>query len=108
MPLQTQELYYLYQKLQWCSSGTLGQVAFVQLALNFIMCVCVYFWCLGHTVLDGVLEKHQTHWHQSRTLVIVLQLCLHVSLEVGQITQVFVHPELIQEITCQLIKTINT
>lgn len=68
------------------------------------VCLCL---CLEHTVLDGILEKHQCHWHQSWTLVVVLELCLHESLEVGQITEIFVHPELIQEITCKSIKTMN-
>lgn len=71
-----------------------------------MLSVCV--WCLEHTVLDGIPEKHQSHWHHSWTLVVVIQLCLHESLEVGQITEVFVHPELVQEITCQSIKTMNT
>lgn len=73
-----------------------------------MLSVCVCVWCLEHTVLDGILEKHQSHWHHSWTLVVVIQLCLHESLEVGQITEVFVHPELVQEITCQSIKTMNT
>lgn len=59
-------------------------------------------------MLDGIPEKHETHWHQSRTLVVVIQLSLHESLEDAQITEVLVHPELIQEIPCQPIKIINT
>lgn len=56
--------------------------------------------CFGRTVFESIAEEHQAHGHQARRLVIVIQLGLHERLEGVQITEVLVHVELVQEVTC--------